>query len=140
MRSQLKRATERYGSLDSRNFFHALSQPLENECSNTNHEVKAKADHVPDAIDAECCDADQMMNKLERRFSSVSSEVCPSDDVDAEGQENSPIKSIEEIKKPDALIIPADFLCPISLELMRDPVIVATGQVCIIISHVILHF
>lgn len=125
--------------MNSRNFFHALSQPLENEVSITNHEVKAKANHVPDTIDAECHDADQMMNKLERRFSSVSSEVCPSDDVVAEGQENSAIKSMAEIKKPDALIIPADFLCPISLELMRDPVIVATGQVCIIISNVILH-
>lgn len=127
-RSQLKRATERYGSMNSRNFFHALSQPLEKEVSITNHEVKAKANHVPDTIDSECHDADQMMNKLERRFSSVSSEVCPSDDVVAEGQENSAIKSMAEIKKPDALIIPADFLCPISLELMRDPVIVATGQ------------
>lgn len=125
--------------MNSRNFFHALSQPLEKEVSITNHEVKAKANHVPDTIDAECHDADQMMNKLERRFSSVSSEVCPSDDVVAEGQENSAIKSMAEIKKPDALIIPADFLCPISLELMRDPVIVATGQVCIIISNVILH-
>ncbi|XP_076904238.1 U-box domain-containing protein 11-like [Bidens hawaiensis] len=35
---------------------------------------------------------------------------------------------LDENKKPDAPMIPADFLCPISLELMRDPVIVSTGQ------------
>jgi len=28
-----------------------------------------------------------------------------------------------------SLVIPDDFRCPISLELMRDPVIVSTGQV-----------
>ncbi|KAG8637480.1 U-box domain-containing protein 11 isoform X2 [Manihot esculenta] len=37
-------------------------------------------------------------------------------------------KKSEDMKKPDAPTIPDDFLCPISLELMRDPVIVATGQ------------
>lgn len=33
-----------------------------------------------------------------------------------------------EAKKQDSLVIPEDFRCPISLELMRDPVIVSTGQ------------
>ena len=28
-------------------------------------------------------------------------------------------------------VIPDDFRCPISLELMKDPVIVSTGQVCV---------
>nr|CAD1825276.1 unnamed protein product [Ananas comosus var. bracteatus] len=37
-------------------------------------------------------------------------------------------KTSEEDKKSESLVIPADFLCPISLELMRDPVIVSTGQ------------
>ncbi|CAN6280088.1 unnamed protein product [Urochloa humidicola] len=36
--------------------------------------------------------------------------------------------SSEEVKKPDCVAIPEDFRCPISLELMRDPVIVSTGQ------------
>lgn len=35
--------------------------------------------------------------------------------------------SAEEAHK--SIIIPDDFRCPISLELMRDPVIVSTGQV-----------
>jgi hypothetical protein len=37
--------------------------------------------------------------------------------------------SSEKVKKPDSVTIPEDFRCPISLELMRDPVIVSTGQV-----------
>ncbi|GJM86741.1 hypothetical protein PR202_ga02629 [Eleusine coracana subsp. coracana] len=36
--------------------------------------------------------------------------------------------SSEKVKKPDSVTIPEDFRCPISLELMRDPVIVSTGQ------------
>lgn len=37
--------------------------------------------------------------------------------------------STEEDEKRDSLVIPEDFRCPISLELMKDPVIVSTGQV-----------
>lgn len=33
-------------------------------------------------------------------------------------------------KNHEAPVIPDDFRCPISLELMTDPVIVSTGQVC----------
>jgi len=33
-------------------------------------------------------------------------------------------------KSHQAPVIPEDFRCPISLELMKDPVIVSTGQVC----------
>lgn len=33
------------------------------------------------------------------------------------------------LEKCPSLMIPNDFLCPISLEIMSDPVIVATGQV-----------
>lgn len=36
--------------------------------------------------------------------------------------------SPDKVKKSDSVAIPEDFRCPISLELMRDPVIVSTGQ------------
>ncbi|KAF9590178.1 hypothetical protein IFM89_031833 [Coptis chinensis] len=36
--------------------------------------------------------------------------------------------NLEDTKKSDSVAIPDDFRCPISLELMRDPVIVSTGQ------------
>ncbi|KAJ6429853.1 hypothetical protein OIU84_021289 [Salix udensis] len=48
--------------------------------------------------------------------------------VDCAEKDSFPNKSSEDLKKPETLKIPNDFLCPISLELMRDPVIVATGQ------------
>jgi hypothetical protein len=50
--------------------------------------------------------------------------------------------SSEEVKKPDSVSIPEDFRCPISLELMRDPVIVSTGQVRlhIITLLLVLHY
>jgi hypothetical protein len=38
-------------------------------------------------------------------------------------------KGSSEKVKPDSVTILEDFRCPISLELMRDPVIVSTGQV-----------
>ncbi|ERM98487.1 hypothetical protein AMTR_s00072p00171260 [Amborella trichopoda] len=46
-----------------------------------------------------------------------------SENVDTEASESE--KSMEKTRSP---VIPDDFRCPISLELMRDPVIVATGQ------------
>ncbi|KAH7571007.1 hypothetical protein JRO89_XS05G0238900 [Xanthoceras sorbifolium] len=119
VRAQLRRAAERYGSVNSRKLSHALSQPLDKE-------VTAKVEHVPESIDSKGQSADPMVNRLER--SSSLSEVSPSSNVDSQQQENSASKSMDEMKKPDALVIPDDFLCPISLELMRDPVIVATGQ------------
>lgn len=38
-------------------------------------------------------------------------------------------KSQDEVKKPVEIEIPENFLCPISFELMLNPVIVSTGQV-----------
>ncbi|KAK8960040.1 U-box domain-containing protein 11 [Platanthera guangdongensis] len=38
------------------------------------------------------------------------------------------VSSGEDDQKSDSLVIPEDFLCPISLDRMRDPVIVSTGQ------------
>ncbi|GKU90193.1 hypothetical protein SLEP1_g4221 [Rubroshorea leprosula] len=129
VRAQLRRATERYGSLNSRNIFKSLFQPIEEEACNTNPEVSAKLDIIPQNFGPQGDDIDKNVKKLERlKSSSMSSEVCPSNEIDAKVQENLVDKDSEEIKKPDALLVPNDFLCPISLELMRDPVIVATGQ------------
>lgn len=41
-------------------------------------------------------------------------------------------RSQDEVKKHLETEIPENFLCPISYELMLDPVIVSTGQVCMI--------
>lgn len=53
--------------------------------------------------------------------------------TDTPGSEKTPPAScsgqVSNEKNNKAPIIPDDFRCPISLELMRDPVIVSTGQV-----------
>ncbi|GMI99795.1 PLANT U-BOX PROTEIN10 [Hibiscus trionum] len=86
VRSQLRRAAERYRSLNLPKCSDAESHLPEKQCDGTSRETSAKLDGI--------------------------SENC----------------STDEVTKPDALVIPDDFLCPISLELMRDPVVVATGQ------------
>ncbi|KAA8529070.1 hypothetical protein F0562_033442 [Nyssa sinensis] len=147
VRIQLRRATERYGGpLNSTILTRASSQPLDKEIDllqsgrrvigslhienvgNVDHEVKAKVDSVPKGNGSKGHNTEQLIHESERpRDSSASSGVClPSDD--AGSGVNSASKSLEENKKPDSPMIPDDFLCPISLELMRDPVIVATGQ------------
>ncbi|KAL5721981.1 hypothetical protein ACHQM5_005556 [Ranunculus cassubicifolius] len=52
----------------------------------------------------------------------------PKDNIDANKADELAEKPLEDTKKSDADIVPDDFRCPISLEIMRDPVIVATGQ------------
>jgi hypothetical protein len=39
------------------------------------------------------------------------------------------------LEKCPSLMIPNDFLCPISLEIMTDPVIIASGRVCFVLRH-----
>lgn len=49
--------------------------------------------------------------------------------VNVDSQSSAETKgSPDKVKKSDSVAIPEDFRCPISLELMRDPVIVSTGQ------------
>lgn len=129
VRAQLKRATERYGSFSSRKVFSSLFQPMEKEGCNSNREVSAKLDNIPEDLGSQGDDTDDENTKLERSNSaSMPSEICLSAEIDSKENEKLESKDPEEIKKSDALLVPDDFLCPISLELMRDPVIVATGQ------------
>lgn len=158
VRAQLRRATERYGPLNSKVVSCALSLPLAREIhpqqsgnrvtgsfhienlGNINPEAKAKMDSVPKCNDSHSI-TDQFVPESGRLSnSSASAEAHLSNDIDAEKGHKSATKSLEEIKKPDSVVIPNDFLCPISLELMRDPVIVATGQVYFTILNAILRF
>jgi len=50
--------------------------------------------------------------------------VPPSEDICRQTEESF-VKSCTQ-----SLVIPDEFRCPISLELMKDPVIICTGQVC----------
>ncbi|KAL0396727.1 UNVERIFIED_CONTAM: U-box domain-containing protein 11 [Sesamum calycinum] len=147
VRAQLRRATERYGGpLNSGVLYRALSQPLDKEIDpfrqsnrlmgslhvenigNIDHEVKMKAECLAEGCGSVDHDSDYVQNQESERNSPTSSEVSVSKDSDSEKVNSPSCKNPEENKKPDSLVIPDDFRCPISLELMRDPVIVATGQ------------
>ena len=158
VRAQLRRATERYGPLSSKVVSCAPSLPLDREIhpqksgnrlngsfhvenfGNINPEAKAKMDSVSKCNDSHSI-KDQIVPESGRLSnSSASAEAHQSNEIDGEKGDKSATKSLEEIKKPDSVLIPNDYLCPISLELMRDPVIVATGQVCFTFLDVILLF
>ncbi|KAF8378649.1 hypothetical protein HHK36_029998 [Tetracentron sinense] len=146
VRLQLRRATERNGLPDSKIFSSALSQPLDKEVDllesgnvvtgslhienigNASHEFKAMVDIVPKVYGKEGSNVEEKIHELKRPNSSASSEVCKPNEVDTDKGDNLANKSLEKIKKPDSVVILDDFLCPISHELLRDPVIVATGQ------------
>ncbi|XP_073303199.1 U-box domain-containing protein 11-like [Primulina huaijiensis] len=147
VKAQLRRATERYGGpLNSNLLCRALSHPLDKDIDPfqsgnrltrslhienigiINHEVDLNTeDQVEGNLEGHDLD-DNVYNKESLRISLTSSEVNILKDSDSRTAKRSTCKSIEENKKPDSQVIPEDFLCPISLELMRDPVIVATGQ------------
>lgn len=140
VREQLRRATERYGGpVTSYVFSRALSQPVDSDIDlisrtigglnvedvcNVDHEVTKKLESAEIGTYFKGYDKGQMTRSLESRtHTSASSGVRLLGNSD---DDNSDKKSSEEKKM---FIPPDDFLCPISLELMRDPVIVATGQV-----------
>uniref|UniRef100_A0A7N0UCM2 RING-type E3 ubiquitin transferase n=1 Tax=Kalanchoe fedtschenkoi TaxID=63787 RepID=A0A7N0UCM2_KALFE len=144
VRAQLRRATERYGPLSSRVLSRALSEPLDqlmdpmqpskrvsiglhiDNIGNVDHEVKRKVSFVPKG---NCSSSTDSLIDMARVSNQIAmSEICPSNETDAGTEDNAEIKDQEVTKKPEGPVIPDDFLCPISLELMRDPVIVATGQ------------
>ncbi|CAA7052280.1 unnamed protein product [Microthlaspi erraticum] len=121
-RSQLKRATQRYGSLNSKKFSIALSEPIEKDDIFSITKSKFVAEEKLESI--------QETEHL-RKSSSVSLAFFLSKNADEERSE----KAVTTINDDDSknseeeeLTIPEDFLCPISLELMKDPVIVSTGQ------------
>ncbi|KAF8098679.1 hypothetical protein N665_0261s0044 [Sinapis alba] len=126
-RLQLRRAMQRYGSLNSKKFSTALSEPMEKDALS---KVTEKLESIRETVHCNIPLSDE--KKLEsprRKSSSVSLAFFLSKDADNERLEKAIInKSNDDSKKSDNLTIPEDFLCPISLELMKDPVIVSTGQ------------
>lgn len=148
MRAQLRRATERYGSMNSRKMLSHLSQSMEKEIHvesakrvnglHTEHpgsvddKDSAKRDVVLRSDSLDSHSGDETINSSKILRSSSTPELCSTnevDDDDDDEQESPDKKGPGEKKKPDVIVIPDDYLCPISLELMRDPVIVSTGQV-----------
>ncbi|XP_010259497.1 PREDICTED: U-box domain-containing protein 11-like [Nelumbo nucifera] len=142
VRSQLRRATERNGSPDSRTLCSVLSEPVDQEpdiletgegafenIANVDHECQEMGDIVTKGNGKIGHNIEQMIHECERpkRFL-TSSQVCKLNEDDNKKPDNLDSSNSMETKKTEPVTIPDDFRCPISLELMRDPVIVATGQ------------
>ncbi|XP_078160101.1 U-box domain-containing protein 11-like [Carex rostrata] len=105
---------------------------LQSETSNLSdkHELQEIVLPVLEIHDVPESDAERIMqdliNRLEmiRMPNSITTEEKSTTNVKIEGAK----KTQEKVKQGDDVTIPEDFRCPISLELMRDPVIVSTGQ------------
>ncbi|KAK7317855.1 hypothetical protein RJT34_02429 [Clitoria ternatea] len=143
VRAQLRRATEKYGYMISKMPSYELSQPLAQEISQVlgksvnglqkQHscpEHLSELESIPINNGEKTCSTHRAAPRLERARSIPSSTEISFSLIatNSESQEISEARTLPQVKKPEAIVIPEDFLCPISLELMRDPVIVATGQ------------
>lgn len=146
VRTQLKRATERYGPVSSSKISRATSQPILNELDsllsgnkgigslhigsigNVDHGVKLKFKSTTQGTSSRGHCVDGGAEGVDVSSASLAFCVPNNVAVDSEGEGNSSSETQEKCMKPDSVAIPEDFLCPISLEIMRDPVIVATGQ------------
>ncbi|KAL8052957.1 hypothetical protein ABFX02_05G039500 [Erythranthe guttata] len=138
IRAQLRRATERYGGpLNSTLLCRALSQPLDKEINPFHPSNRSLIDclHVENIgiIDHQAglkSSPSQGNGSVHHAVDDVDKKESSSNDISApkDSSDGADIEKLDENKKLDSPIIPDDFLCPISLELMRDPVIVATGQ------------
>ncbi|KAJ6431731.1 hypothetical protein OIU84_019085 [Salix udensis] len=133
VRAQLRRATERYSSKNSREISFAFAQPIDKDVDQSPIGNRlTRTWHIENS--------GRVNNKAAENTQTVVSGSDGSKDhsayqvanelnvVDGGEKDSLGNKSGEDLKRPDTLKIPDDFLCPISLELMRDPVIVATGQ------------
>ncbi|KAG6579238.1 U-box domain-containing protein 11, partial [Cucurbita argyrosperma subsp. sororia] len=128
VRAQLMRASKNYES---------MSDPIHKKLEATGsvkamifHDVKTMSSvddgdpdsqhRPPNRDDLICFDSDELKN------SNSCFNECSS--VHSEMEDVLSIKSQDEVGKLDVIEIPENFFCPISLELMIDPVIISTGQ------------
>ena len=145
MRTQLRRASEKSGTPNSEIFQEIYQILIRTQVKELK---RSKALQVEDTGNADHINHDyeeivilvaevngKSKSDAEKTASNLMKILEKSGDADssrAAATESKSIKSsrkAEEVKKPDTPVIPEDFRCPISLELMRDPVIVSTGQV-----------
>ncbi|KAK6922230.1 Armadillo [Dillenia turbinata] len=135
VRPQLRRVSEKNGHLNSKMISRTSSQPVDKETHSLLLEDRVTGSLHADAVTNDNDEGkfsifpkhcglkghnSHTMGRLQN--SSTSSDVSCSNDVDAENKDISTCKNSLEAKKSGSITIPDDFLCPISLELMRDPV------------------
>lgn len=133
MRTQLRRVTQRSGPHALEMFSDIYSTVYSangKELAKINSPVPADGDsqklmlHVGEANNPEPPGDDAEQSSPRPSKDLKDSTLEGSQNVDSP-----PAGSSEERKKVDPLVAPRDFLCPISLDLMKDPVVVSTGQV-----------
>ncbi|KAI4357678.1 hypothetical protein L6164_001612 [Bauhinia variegata] len=136
-RTQLQRATERYGAMIyelSQSPAQDINEVLGKSMNGLQRQKSLPEDtlkqvSIPRVNGWKSCNTHLAIPRLERvRSIPASAEASLSNVSDPGSGENSERQNVTQVKKPEAIVIPEDFLCPISLEPMRDPVIVATGQ------------
>lgn len=149
VRAQLRREMEKKGGLDVTVFIkiHDILAQIDNAApqseqphqqpeqsqtekfSNDHLELQNVVLLVSEISGLSNSDMKKITSELIEGLENVETLDSPKPDI-VDSQSSDEIKSSsEEVKKPDSVAIPEDFRCPISLELMRDPVIVSTGQV-----------
>ncbi|WOL20095.1 hypothetical protein Cni_G28897 [Canna indica] len=147
IRAQLRRATEKSGTSNLKVFSDIYDTLSQIHCKELKKQrtSSSPAFHIDDPVDDDHNLEDIAMlvaelhgnsnhgvEKITLNITERLNKVGTSDnyksDVDDNNQSNLTSQTVEEVKKPQPLEIPEDFRCPISLELMKDPVIVSTGQ------------
>lgn len=149
MRAQLRREMEKKGALDVTVFtkVHDILAQIDNAGPQSQHPhqqpeqsqgEKISKDYlelqnavllVSEISGLSKSDMTKITSELIEGLENVGTPASPKPaNVDSQSSDETKSPS-EEVKKPDSVTIPEDFRCPISLELMRDPVIVSTGQV-----------
>ena len=147
MRGQLKREMEKKGALDV-NIFSKIHDILIRHADTVGSQSE-EPHGQPDTLQMENLSSDhlelQNVALLVSEISGISkSDIKKITSELIEGLENTGVKdsanlinvdsqtnaeaksSADEVKKPESVAMPEDFRCPISLELIRDPVIVST--------------
>lgn len=158
MRAQLRREMEKKGGFDVTVFIkvHDILAQIDNTAvqpqqpeqsqmekfSNDHLELQNVVSLVSEISGLSTSDMTKITSELIEGLQNVETPESPKpDNVDSQSSVETKSSS-GEVKKPESVAIPEDFRCPISLELMRDPVIVSTGQVSlhIITLLLVLHY
>ncbi|KAI4977125.1 hypothetical protein ZWY2020_050732 [Hordeum vulgare] len=128
VRGQLKREMEKKGDLDL-NIFSKIHDILAHHVDNVGSQSE-EPNSQPETLPFENVSSDH----LDRKISGISkSDIKKITSELIEELENTIVldeakDSPDKVKKSDIVAMPEDFRCPISLDLMRDHVIVSTGQ------------
>ncbi|XP_074591102.1 U-box domain-containing protein 10 [Curcuma longa] len=135
---QLRRATEKIGSSHLRVFLEIYDMLSQTHCKELKQQRTSSLPvfHIEDMVngDQNFEDIAELIKQLngmpnhqmDKELPNIPD--SPSYAFIGDNQIRLTSLDIEETKKPQSLQIPEDFRCPISLELMKDPVIVSTGQ------------